>query len=37
MQMKLELASLPKLSLFLVCADARCVYELACVSRRLFL
>lgn len=36
MQIKLELASLPKLSLFLVCADARPVYELACVSRRQF-
>ena len=33
---KLELASLPKLSPFLVCADARRVYELVCVARRQF-
>jgi len=41
MQMKLALASLPKLALFLVfvvvdVAYAYCVYELACVSRRQF-
>ena len=36
MQMKLALALLPKPSLFLVCADAYCVCELAYVSRRQF-